>query len=73
MSKQEEASTESTTGKMPWDDLFDCTYYTKTQVKIETVVYEIKVIREELCYRHQGGQLEKEEQDKILRRIFKHE
>ena len=31
----------STTGVMPWDDLFDCSLYIKTQVKMETTVYEV--------------------------------
>lgn len=35
-------NTESATGAMPWDDLFDYSMYTKTQVKIETITYEIK-------------------------------
>lgn len=31
----------STKGKMPWDDLFDCSLYHKTQVKVETKTYKI--------------------------------
>ena len=41
MTKQEEISTESTTGRMPWDDLFDCSLYEKTQCKIETIIYKV--------------------------------
>lgn len=42
MTKQEEISTQSETGKMPWEDLWDFSLYTKTQVKIETTIYEVK-------------------------------
>jgi len=40
MTKQEE--TPSTTGTMPWDNLFDFSYYSITQVKIETIVYTVE-------------------------------
>ena len=42
MPTREEISTESTTGEMPWDNLFDYSRYTKTQCKIKTIRYEVK-------------------------------
>ena len=42
MATREEISTQSVTGKMPWEDLIDYTYYLKTQVKLETTIYEVK-------------------------------
>ena len=33
--------TKSTT-EIPWDDLFDYSYYKKAQVTIETIRYEVK-------------------------------
>ena len=42
MTKGEEISTQSVIGKMPWEDLIDYTYYLKTQVKLETTIYEVK-------------------------------
>lgn len=42
MASREEISTESTTGEMPWDDIWDFSLYKKTQVTMKTTIYEVK-------------------------------
>lgn len=39
-----EISTTPTKGEMPWDNLWDCSLYTKTQVKVETTIYKVEEI-----------------------------
>ncbi len=41
MATREETATESTTGVMPWDNLFDWFYYNITEVTLETIIYEV--------------------------------
>ena len=38
---REEVNTQAVTGEMPWDAIFDCSYYRISQVSLTTITYEV--------------------------------